>query len=83
MPLDALQPRCYTEDVFGIYTMHVSDVVKNFAVHGCKVFAVGFNYKLHAEELKNTVPTQPFYFLKSPSTYVTQVLQYFVRTVSE
>ena len=63
--------------------MHVSEVVKNFAVHGRKVFAFGFNYKLHAEELKHAVPTQPFYFLKPPSAYVTQVLQCFAKTVSE
>jgi 2-keto-4-pentenoate hydratase/2-oxohepta-3-ene-1,7-dioic acid hydratase in catechol pathway len=51
----------------------VSDVVKNFAVRGRKVVAIGRNYKLHAEELKNAVPTEPFWFLKPPSAYVTQV----------
>ena len=51
----------------------ISDVVKNFAVRGRKVVAIGRNYKLHAEELKNAVPTEPFWFLKPPSAYVTQV----------
>lgn len=51
----------------------LSDVVKNFALHGRKVVAIGRNYKMHAEELKNAIPTEPFWFLKPPSAFVQPV----------
>ena len=35
-----------------------------------KIIAVGRNYKAHAEELGNTVPTEPLLFLKPPSTLI-------------
>lgn len=39
--------------------------------HGAaQVVAIGRNYKLHAEELQNPVPAEPFWFLKPPSAYV-------------
>ena len=41
-----------------------------------QVVAIGRNYKLHAEELQNAVPTEPFWFLKPPSAYVLPVSGY-------
>uniref|UniRef100_A0A8C5Q9T7 Oxaloacetate tautomerase FAHD1, mitochondrial n=1 Tax=Leptobrachium leishanense TaxID=445787 RepID=A0A8C5Q9T7_9ANUR len=37
---------------------------------GKKIICVGRNYAEHAKELKNTVPTEPVLFLKSPTAYV-------------
>ena len=60
-------------------TSHINDnviwgeQVKNFALHGRKVVAIGRNYKLHAEELQNAIPTEPFWFLKPPSAYLLPV----------
>jgi hypothetical protein len=48
-------------------------VAANFARQGRKVVAIGRNYRLHAEELKNPVPAEPFWFLKPPSAYVLPV----------
>ncbi len=37
-----------------------------------KVVAVGRNYRQHAAELSNTVPTEPLLFLKPPTTLITE-----------
>ena len=38
--------------------------------HCTKVIAIGRNYPLHAKELGNAVPSQPFWFLKPPSAFL-------------
>jgi len=53
--------------------MHIPQRVQNFAAHARKVVAIGRNYRLHAEELKNAVPSEPFWFLKPPSAFVLPV----------
>jgi len=42
----------------------------NFCTHGKKIVCIGRNYKDHAKELKNEVPSSPFFFLKPTSSYV-------------
>lgn len=41
-----------------------------FAALSRKVVCVGRNFKLHAKELGNAVPTQPVLFLKPPSSFI-------------
>eukprot|EP00118_Oscarella_pearsei_P004027 m.16724 g.16724 ORF g.16724 m.16724 type:complete len:221 (+) comp27092_c0_seq1:623-1285(+) len=41
-----------------------------FASLGRKIVAVGRNYREHAAELGNVVPSEPLLFLKPPSSYV-------------
>ena len=53
--------------------MTIPQAVQNFAVHARKIVAIGRNYRLHAEELKNAVPSEPFWFLKPPSAFVLPV----------
>ncbi|KAF9917839.1 Acylpyruvase fahd1, mitochondrial [Lobosporangium transversale] len=43
----------------------------NFVKTGRKIIAIGRNYSEHAKELGNAVPTSPFFFLKPPSSYIT------------
>eukprot|EP00873_Tetraselmis_striata_P026564 jgi/Tetstr1/446828/TSEL_034308.t1 len=45
-------------------------VMSRWWTHGRKVVAIGRNYRLHAQELNNEVPTAPFWFLKPTSSYV-------------
>ena len=35
-----------------------------------KIVAIGRNYMNHVKELKNTAPTEPFFFLKPTTSYV-------------
>jgi len=42
----------------------------NFWNIGKKIVCIGRNYKDHAAELKNEIPSKPFFFLKPTSSYV-------------
>ncbi|KAJ1488938.1 hypothetical protein T484DRAFT_1781689 [Baffinella frigidus] len=42
----------------------------SFATTGRMVVGIGRNYALHAKEMKSPVPTEPFWFLKPPSSYL-------------
>lgn len=53
-----------------VLSVKIGEVARNFATLGRKVVAIGRNYRMHAEELKNPVPSAPFWFLKPPSAYV-------------
>ncbi|KAJ1927028.1 hypothetical protein IWQ60_003283 [Tieghemiomyces parasiticus] len=46
--------------------------MKNFVTAGRTIIAIGRNYRDHALELGNKVPTSPFFFLKPTSSYVTK-----------
>ncbi|KAH3789980.1 acylpyruvase FAHD1, mitochondrial-like [Dreissena polymorpha] len=46
--------------------------LKNFMQVGRKIVAVGRNYRAHALELGNQVPTKPILFLKPTSSYITE-----------
>ncbi|KAK3095948.1 hypothetical protein FSP39_021169 [Pinctada imbricata] len=46
--------------------------VQQFRQVGKKIVAVGRNYKAHAEELGNVVPTKPILFLKPTTSYISQ-----------
>jgi acylpyruvate hydrolase len=35
-----------------------------------KIVAIGRNYADHVKELKNTLPTEPFFFLKPTTSYL-------------
>ncbi|EIN04431.1 hypothetical protein PUNSTDRAFT_55476 [Punctularia strigosozonata HHB-11173 SS5] len=41
-----------------------------FVRHGKKIVAIGRNYVDHVKELNNTVPKEPFFFLKPTSSYL-------------
>ncbi|KAF9093541.1 hypothetical protein BGX29_009892 [Mortierella sp. GBA35] len=43
----------------------------DFIRTGRKIIAIGRNYSEHAKELGNAVPTEPFFFLKPTSSYIT------------
>ncbi|KAG0285693.1 hypothetical protein BGZ96_010108 [Linnemannia gamsii] len=43
----------------------------DFLKTGRKIIAIGRNYSEHAKELGNAVPTEPFFFLKPTSSYIT------------
>ncbi|KAK3836998.1 MAG: hypothetical protein JOS17DRAFT_732783 [Linnemannia elongata] len=43
----------------------------DFHKTGRKIIAIGRNYSEHAKELGNAVPTEPFFFLKPTSSYIT------------
>ncbi|KAG9067881.1 hypothetical protein KI688_011472 [Linnemannia hyalina] len=43
----------------------------DFRRTGRKIIAIGRNYSEHAKELGNAVPTEPFFFLKPTSSYIT------------
>ncbi|KAF9902241.1 hypothetical protein EC991_005151 [Linnemannia zychae] len=43
----------------------------DFIKTGRKIIAIGRNYSEHAKELGNSVPTEPFFFLKPTSSYIT------------
>ncbi|KAF9118504.1 hypothetical protein BGW39_001120 [Mortierella sp. 14UC] len=43
----------------------------DFIKTGRKIIAIGRNYSEHAKELGNAVPTEPFFFLKPTSSYIT------------
>ncbi|KAG0380936.1 hypothetical protein BGX24_002618 [Mortierella sp. AD032] len=43
----------------------------DFMKTGRKIIAIGRNYSEHAKELGNAVPTEPFFFLKPTSSYIT------------
>ncbi|KAF8929008.1 hypothetical protein BGZ47_001322 [Haplosporangium gracile] len=43
----------------------------DFLKSGRKIIAIGRNYSEHAKELGNAVPTEPFFFLKPTSSYIT------------
>ncbi|XP_061171870.1 acylpyruvase FAHD1, mitochondrial-like [Saccostrea echinata] len=49
-----------------------SNTVSRFRELGKKIVAVGRNYREHATELGNVVPTKPILFLKPTSSYVTE-----------
>nr|AFJ91733.1 fumarylacetoacetate hydrolase domain-containing protein [Ostrea edulis] len=49
-----------------------SNAVLRFREFGKKIVAVGRNYKEHAAELGNVVPTKPILFLKPTTSYVIQ-----------
>jgi len=42
----------------------------SFVRHGKKIVAIGRNYVDHVKELKNTVPKEPFFFLKPTTSYL-------------
>ncbi|KAF8607973.1 putative mitochondrion protein [Ceratobasidium sp. AG-I] len=42
-----------------------------FLTRGKKIVAIGRNYLEHVKELGNTVPPEPFFFLKPTSSYLT------------
>jgi len=42
----------------------------NFISRGRKIVAIGRNYVDHVKELNNTVPKEPFFFLKPTTSYV-------------
>ncbi|KAL7419381.1 hypothetical protein Q5752_006219 [Cryptotrichosporon argae] len=44
--------------------------MSSFVRTGRKIIAIGRNYALHAKELGNAVPTEPFFFLKPTSSYL-------------
>jgi len=47
-------------------------MTSNDFIHtGRKIVAIGRNYSEHAKELGNAVPTEPFFFLKPTSSYIT------------
>ncbi|PWN50823.1 hypothetical protein IE53DRAFT_394732 [Violaceomyces palustris] len=41
-----------------------------FRTNGKKIVAIGRNYAAHALELKNAIPTEPFFFLKPTTSYL-------------
>ncbi|SOV04622.1 related to Acylpyruvase FAHD1, mitochondrial [Ustilago sp. UG-2017a] len=43
----------------------------SFLTRGKKIVAIGRNYAAHAKELNNAVPTEPFFFLKPTTSYIT------------
>jgi len=43
-----------------------------------KIFCIGRNYKAHAEELGNTLPTSPIIFMKPSTALVTDKRQYYL-----
>ncbi|KAG8746847.1 hypothetical protein FRC10_003369 [Ceratobasidium sp. 414] len=43
----------------------------HFLTRGKKIVAIGRNYLEHVKELGNTVPPEPFFFLKPTSSYLT------------
>lgn len=43
----------------------------SFVTAGKKIMAIGRNYGLHAKELGNAIPTEPFFFLKPTTSYLT------------
>ncbi|KAJ1961960.1 hypothetical protein IWQ62_003685 [Dispira parvispora] len=45
--------------------------MSSFVTVGRKIVAIGRNYRDHALELGNKIPTAPFFFLKPTSSYVT------------
>lgn len=46
--------------------------LKSFVSFSKKVICVGRNYREHAAELGNPVPTEPFVFLKPPTSFITE-----------
>ena len=46
--------------------------LKQFVDIGRKIVCVGRNFRAHAAELGNAVPTEPFVFLKPVSAYITK-----------
>lgn len=42
----------------------------NFVKTGRNIICIGRNYLDHVKELSNKVPTEPFYFLKPTSSYL-------------
>ncbi|SNX83099.1 related to Acylpyruvase FAHD1, mitochondrial [Melanopsichium pennsylvanicum] len=42
----------------------------SFLTRGKKIVAIGRNYAAHAKELNNAVPTEPFFFLKPTTSYI-------------
>ncbi|KAL3864456.1 hypothetical protein ACJMK2_006139 [Sinanodonta woodiana] len=46
--------------------------MSNFREIGRKIIGVGRNYRAHAAELGNQVPTKPILFLKPTSSYISQ-----------
>lgn len=52
-------------------TIFSSGTDMNFFKSGRKIIAIGRNFADHAKELGNSVPSQPFFFLKPTSSYLT------------
>ncbi|WFD06889.1 acylpyruvate hydrolase [Malassezia vespertilionis] len=46
-------------------------MLSHFRTAGRKIVAIGRNFADHAKELNNAVPTEPFFFLKPTSSYIT------------
>lgn len=46
-------------------------IMSSFRTSGKKIVAIGRNYAAHIKELNNTQPTEPFFFLKPTSSYIT------------
>lgn len=46
--------------------------VKNFRELGRKIVCVGRNYREHALELKNPIPSKPLLFVKTTNSYVSE-----------
>ncbi|EST07726.1 Fumarylacetoacetase, C-terminal [Kalmanozyma brasiliensis GHG001] len=46
-------------------------MASSFLTRGKKIVAIGRNYAAHAKELNNAVPTEPFFFLKPTTSYIT------------
>jgi acylpyruvate hydrolase len=42
----------------------------NFVRSGRNIICIGRNYVDHVKELNNKIPTEPFYFLKPTSSYL-------------
>lgn len=45
-------------------------MASNFIRTGRSIVAIGRNYAMHAKELGNTTPKEPFFFLKPTSSYL-------------
>ena len=52
-------------------SIQLLNTMADFLKTGRKIIAIGRNYSEHAKELGNAVPTEPFFFLKPTSSYIT------------
>ncbi|EFP91203.2 uncharacterized protein PGTG_16394 [Puccinia graminis f. sp. tritici CRL 75-36-700-3] len=50
----------------------MASIAANFVGQGKKIIGIGRNYLDHVQELKNQVPSKPFFFLKPTTSYITR-----------
>ncbi|KAA1102347.1 hypothetical protein PGTUg99_029037 [Puccinia graminis f. sp. tritici] len=50
----------------------MASIAANFVSQGKKIIGIGRNYLDHVKELKNQVPSKPFFFLKPTTSYITR-----------